>query len=357
MKVRRKESIIVLLSVICVVCVGTHQLGAAVMDFVLVGDAGNATNTVFIGPITGGDSAARTYGAVDHDYAIGKTEVTNAQYVEFLNAKAASDPYLLYNPGMTTLTGGITQSGSSGSYTYAAMAGRDNKPASFVSVHAGHRFANWMNNGKGAGDTESGAYDFSGFSGSGNTNGGDNYLPGPHAANSQYWIPSADEWYKAAYYKGGGTNAGYWLYATGTDTNPTPGALDNSTANRAQYATAAGGYPGGKDVSDAGLYSLSPSVYGTLDQTGNLMEFTETFDATNYYGGRVSFGGTYANGSVADLRSTVGNIFYPSANTNSGQAYAGFRLAGDPIVIPEPATMLLLGCGALLTMSRKRKRA
>ena len=33
-------------------------------------------------------------------------------------------------------------------------------------------------------------------------------------AGATYFIPSENEWYKAAYYKGGGTNAGYWTYPT-----------------------------------------------------------------------------------------------------------------------------------------------
>ena len=36
-----------------------------------------------------------------------------------------------------------------------------------------------------------------------------------------FFLPSEDEWYKAAYYKGGGTNAGYWDYPTQSDTAPT----------------------------------------------------------------------------------------------------------------------------------------
>ena len=40
------------------------------------------------------------YGAVSYDYRIGTNEVTNAQYAEFLNAKAASDPLGLYNTSM-----------------------------------------------------------------------------------------------------------------------------------------------------------------------------------------------------------------------------------------------------------------
>ena len=41
--------------------------------------------------------------------------------------------------------------------------------------------------------------------------------------NAFYFLPSENEFYKAAYFdpnKPGG--AGYWLYATGSDTAPTP---------------------------------------------------------------------------------------------------------------------------------------
>ncbi|MEY3895678.1 MAG: hypothetical protein RLZZ214_1197, partial [Verrucomicrobiota bacterium] len=48
-----------------------------VIDYVPVGNAGNAADT------TG-------YGAVSYAYQMGKYEVTNAQYAEFLNAKGQS---------------------------------------------------------------------------------------------------------------------------------------------------------------------------------------------------------------------------------------------------------------------------
>jgi hypothetical protein len=60
-----------------------------------------------------------TYGAVAYAYRIGQTEVTNSQYVEFLNAAAKSDPYSLYNPTMAGARGGITRSGTTGNYSYA----------------------------------------------------------------------------------------------------------------------------------------------------------------------------------------------------------------------------------------------
>ena len=96
-----------------------------------------------------------SYGAVNYAYNIGTYEVTNSQYAEFLNAKAASDPFGLYSESMGT-AGGISRSGSSGSYTYGATS--PNMPVNFVSFFDAVRFANWMNNGQGSSNTETGSY-------------------------------------------------------------------------------------------------------------------------------------------------------------------------------------------------------
>src|SRR5690606_10673873 len=96
---------------------------AVTIPTVPVGNAGNAPD-----PSTGG-----LYGAVSYDYRIGTTEVTNAQYAALLNAKAASDPLGLYNTNMGSGYGGITRSGSSGSYSYAPISGRENMPVNYVS--------------------------------------------------------------------------------------------------------------------------------------------------------------------------------------------------------------------------------
>src|SRR5688572_8617488 len=122
---------------------------AVTIDWTPIGDPGNACDTQSQG----------CFGAVGSAYKIGTYEVTNAQYAEFLNAKAASDPLGLYNPDMgTSIYGGITQGGSSGSYSYSVIAGRSDMPVNFVSFYDALRFANWLNNGQGAGDTEMGAY-------------------------------------------------------------------------------------------------------------------------------------------------------------------------------------------------------
>ena len=83
------------------------------------------------------------------------------------------------------------------------------------------------------------------------------------------FLPSEDEWYKAAYYKGGGTNAGYWDYPTQSDNAPAaeapPGT--NTTNGSANYGWAVG------DLTDVGAYTYKPSdsAYDTLDQGGNVM--------------------------------------------------------------------------------------
>src|SRR5690242_8831399 len=84
------------------VCAGaTDARGDVAFDWVHVGDAGNPSDPQSF------------RGAVSYEYNIGKYEVTNAQYVQFLNAKAAADPVGLYNPAMgTDARGGIIRSGS-----------------------------------------------------------------------------------------------------------------------------------------------------------------------------------------------------------------------------------------------------
>src|SRR5438552_534948 len=52
--------------------------------------------------------------------------------------------------------GGIAQS-CSPSRTYSVISGRGDMPVNNVSFFDALRFANWMNNGQGSGDTETGA--------------------------------------------------------------------------------------------------------------------------------------------------------------------------------------------------------
>lgn len=138
------------------------------------------------------DNDSLGFGRVDYLYRIGKYPITNNIYCLFLNLKAKSDPHLLYNNNMgSTAYGGIIRSGSSGSYVYTVKNNMHNKPVVYISWFDAARFANWMHNGANNGDTETGAYTLNGA------------LSGIFIknTNSKFWIPTEDEWYKAAYYK------------------------------------------------------------------------------------------------------------------------------------------------------------
>ncbi len=196
------------------------------IDSVNIGNAGNGAD-----PATGS-----LYGAVAYEYKIAKNETTVSQYTEFLNAVAATDTYGLYSSNMArSFINGITQNGSSGSYTYSVAAGSGNKPITYVSWFDSARFCNWMHNGQPVGvqdalTTEDGAYTLLGaLSGVGYT----------VQAGARMWIPSEDEWYKAAYYdptKNDGTG-GYWLQATQSDTlaGNTVGVADSANYYDGDY--------------------------------------------------------------------------------------------------------------------------
>ena len=237
-----------------------------VIETVTVGDPGNAgENSGESEP--DGFGPDRICGAVDYTYNIGKYEVTNAQYAEFLNAVAADDPGGLYDLSMGSLYGGITRAGRRESFTYNPIEGRGNMPVNHIGWYDALRFANWMHNGQpvGAQDastTEDGAYDMSLGAGV------------VRKCGARVFLPSEDEWYKAAYYKGGGPDAGYWDYPTQSDTGPTlerPPGTDfiNGSAN---HRWAVG------NLTDVGVYAAKPSdsAYGTYDQGGNVWEWNES---------------------------------------------------------------------------------
>ena len=141
------------------------------------------------------------YGGVGYDYSIARNDVTNSQYVEFLNAKDPDGANLLglYNSNMSAFPlGGIIFNvmASAGSHYHTSDAG--NHPVNDVTWYSAVRFANWMNNGQGNGDTETGSYSL----GQLDSNGVpvDGFGITRSAATAHVVLPSEDEWYKAAYY-------------------------------------------------------------------------------------------------------------------------------------------------------------
>ena len=311
--------------------------GPVTMDWSIVGNAGNANDpSTGFGPIR--------YGAVDYEYRIGNYEVTNSQYAAFLNSVAASDTNGLYNPSMgSDARGGITRSGTDGSYTYSVRANMGDKPVNFVSWYDAARMSNWMTNGQGAGDTESGVYTLTGPT---SISAITRDLSNPN----QVFLPTEDEWYKAAYHQPaaqGGDADDYWSYATQSNSAPTV-ASATSTGDVANPGHDVVNYLNGADwngqngnvttVGSAG----STSFYGAFDMNGNVLEWNETPIGSN----RGLRGGAFSAVSL-ELRSSFEGSFSPE---NEGALY-GFRLASP---IPGPGSAALLAVGAPLLARRRR---
>jgi formylglycine-generating enzyme len=312
-----------------VVLLFASSASAVTMAWAPIGNPGNPADTQVM------DTDSTTgYGSVPYTYSIGTYEVTTAQYTEFLNAKAKSDPRFLYNSGMAVdRTGGITRSGSSGSYTYSTIAGRENMPVNYVSFYDALRFANWMNNGQGNGDTETGSYTLLG--GNATPSNGDTVA---RNANAAIVLPTENEWYKAAYYNP--NTASYFDFPTASDT-PTTCSVPSTLANHANCNDAVF-YNNAYNLTIAGGYAGSASPYGTFDQGGNVLELNEAIPVSSNRGMRGGWFGNFPYYLAAYDREWVAPYFESNA--------IGFRLA----MIPEPSTGLLVVAGLVAFAARRR---
>ena len=315
--------------------------GQTSLQFVTVGDAGNAAD-----PTQG-------YGNVRYTYQMGKYDVTVGQYCQFLNAVAKTDTYGLYLSGMATAypTLGITRSGSPGSYSYAVTGSYSqgvNCPMFDVAWEDAARFCNWLQNGQptraeGSGTTESGSYDL---------NGATSWQAldvVTRSSTATYVIPNENEWYKAAYYKGGGTNAGYWLYPTQSNTAPINTLPDaGNHANFYDYSSTGNhGYTDPTNrLTPVGAFILSDGPYGTYDMGGDIAQCIEadTYDTPpNWRGGAVNSPSYYLE-----------SYYVYQRNPNYEDYGMGFRVAS----VPEPASLALLLAGGfcLLAYAWRRRR-
>ena len=282
--------------------------------FVTIGDPGNA-------PIEGA-------GAVSGCFQMSRFETTNAQYVEFLNAIAKTDhpEYPVFNGRMGGVRGGVIRTDNPGSYSYAVKPGLDHKPVASVEFWSACRYCNWLANGKPSGamtssTTEDGSYDLT-----------DSLMVVNNLVTRKpgalYFIPTLDEWFKAAYYDPTKRGTKYWHYGTASDTLPTVAAADlnsgdinNDSRNIANYNRGADWdfngngtvknnssyYPNGTpsfiDDEDGNVTTIgsggpgSYNYYGAADMTGNVSEWTETSIGTVLGGfwGRIESGNSWKN--------------------------------------------------------------
>jgi len=278
------------------------------IDFATIGNAGNTADNT-------------TYGAVGYTYRMGVYEVSRDMITK----------YNAIGTGPTLTMSDMTSFGGNGAA----------RPATGVSWNEAARFVNYLNTSKGF----SAAYKFT--TGGANDNialwqfgdTGYNAANPFRNSNAHYFLPSEDEWYKAAYYdpnKSGG--AGYWDYATGSDTAPT--AVANGTSG-AVY----NGQPGPADITNAG----GLSAYGTMAQNGNVWELGESgFTAPNDTAGesRLIRGGYWFNSS-----GFLASSYRVDGSPSAENFFVGFRVAA----VPEPSAFFLTLISAVCLVIRRKR--
>ncbi|MCA9136822.1 MAG: SUMF1/EgtB/PvdO family nonheme iron enzyme, partial [Planctomycetales bacterium] len=277
------------------------------------------------------------YGSVDYAYRMSRLETTNREYVEFLNAvdPAGINARQLYNPLMKSdARGGISKTSLTGVRAgthYSVKTGMAEMPVNFVSLYDAMRFANWVYNGKGTGSTETGAYELLG--------GGPtptNSASIVRSSNATIFLPSENEWYKAAYYRNTGAEAVdvgvYHEFPTARGATPVSvevdaisGAVANPGVSIVNFGSTADWNGVNGNVIAVGI-SGSLSQFNISDLAGNVSEWIEDPSGVLRGGG--------ASSNLDDLRSTFRN---DSISPTTESAYQGIRLAS----IDTHGTLLL----------------
>jgi formylglycine-generating enzyme required for sulfatase activity len=223
-------------------------------------------------------------------------------------------------------------------YEYTVATNRANRPVNYVSFFDAMRFTNWLENGQptgpqGPGTTDAGVYTI--------VDG----VSEARASDATYFLPSEDEWYKAAYHMNDGVTGHYWDYPTQSSSIPSNDLINPDSGNNANFYVFHGGYTIGSPywTTEVSEFELSKSGYDTFDQGGNVWEWNE---AVGYRGGSFYDGyGPYGGDSLhASYR-------YDYASPETERYGLGFRVAS----IPEPSTLLLGSISIVALLARRRR--
>jgi formylglycine-generating enzyme required for sulfatase activity len=269
---------------------------------------------------------------VANDYRMGTYEITNDQWNKFTAAYG-------------TVTGSPSYAYDGSFYDHGT--GTTNVPTNRVSWYEAAQFTNWLNTSTG----NQAAYKFTGTQGTGDytfaawsttDTGYDAGNPYRNTA-AKYYLPTEDEWVKAAYWNG----TLLQTYATKAGESLTQG--DGVSGTGWNYCDANHGYatnpPGPWNVG-----SGSQELNGTYDMMGNVWEWMESPYSDVNYGAsssRVSRGGGWDNTSIFSAAS--GHYSFGPASEVS---YVGFRVAS----VPEPGSMMMFVAGALCLLAYAWRR-
>lgn len=307
---------------------------------------------------------ADTFGSGSNSFSIAFVSVGNAGNQGDPNARGqiGGVPYNYRISTYEISQGQIDMASAGGLQGVTAGAWSADQPAAFLKWYEAAAFANWLNTSTG----NVPAYNLTYNGGSDNSswvmslwspedawqNGGQNLY---RNKNAHYFLPSDDEWFKAAFQMNDGVTANYWNYPTASNSAPTPVA-SGTAAGTAVYAQSLTAPPA--DVNQAG----GPSAYGTVGQGGNVWEWMETSSTgsnTVPYADRTLMGGSSQDQSQV-LQAT--NMTPFNANPAFEDTYIGFRVASAEVgigIVPEPSTYCLgltgMACGGFSIWLRRRR--
>ena len=292
------------------------------MTFVEIGSPDNADDT------TGAPNPA---GKVEYTYQMGKYEVSRDMITK---ANAVG--------GLGITLADMSSYGGNGV----------DKPATGVSWNEAARFVNWLNTSQGF----QAAYNFTTDGVNDNIAlwsstdawqlGGENLY---RHKDAHYWLPSMDEWYKAAYYNPNTGVYGDYPSLTGS----VPAAVSSGTADNTAVFNQTSAQ-GSADITQAG--GLSP--FGIMGLGGNVYEWEETsFDLNNSTGS--SGRGVRGGGSWDFISSGLSSSFRIDDLPADVFTNVGFRVASlsSPATVPEPGSLVVWSAICVGGLCYRRRRA
>jgi formylglycine-generating enzyme required for sulfatase activity len=356
------------------------------IDFVRITHPGNApwmgTPPVQFPPI---QNQALGRGSVGYEYSIGRFEVTTSQWVQFFNAaydRPAGEPGLpwLIPPTFWGAQGTTPINNSNpNARRWQVPAGNEMRPVGNISWRMAAMYCNFLHNG-GAGAAGpggvvprdnflNGAYDVSTFGNNGTGGFSDQATRSPDA---RYFIPSWDEWLKAAHYdphKNGPDQGGWWAYPNSTDSrliSGPPGVLvstneigppvpdPSGVLGQSNNGWEAQHFPGLSPFTTLlGAYTDVQSPWGLFDVSGATTEWTEEIRFVAGGGMGRAYDGSYWN----NLGSGVGDPVWLRVGETEpwiSDYSHGLRIASI-VPGPSPLLVMVLSSGCVLVLTKRRR--